>query len=65
MAEVKSPQKRSLYGATAIMASATFLSRILGLAREQVWYPYTADTAKQLQNVMRWAFGTRIGRWLT
>jgi len=30
-------KKRSLYGATGIIASATFLSRILGLLREQVF----------------------------
>jgi len=36
-----------------------------GLAREQVWYPYTKETGAQLQKIIRMAFGTRIGRWLT
>jgi acyl-CoA reductase-like NAD-dependent aldehyde dehydrogenase len=36
-----------------------------GLAREQVWYPYSKETGEQLQKVIHWAFGTRLGRWLT
>ncbi|HEY8090387.1 MAG TPA: succinic semialdehyde dehydrogenase [Polyangiaceae bacterium] len=31
---------------------------------EHVWYPYTADKAKTLQKVMKWVWGTRVGRWL-
>jgi succinate-semialdehyde dehydrogenase/glutarate-semialdehyde dehydrogenase len=34
------------------------------LKAEQVWYPYTAEKAKSLQKVMRWLWGTRVGRWL-
>jgi len=38
-------KKRSFYGATAIMAASTFLSRILGLVREQVFaYFFGAGT---------------------
>jgi succinate-semialdehyde dehydrogenase/glutarate-semialdehyde dehydrogenase len=40
------------------------LSDRLGLKDEHVWYPYTADKAKTLQKVMRWMWGTRVGRWL-
>lgn len=37
MAEEKSPTRRGFYGATGIIAAGTFLSRILGLAREQAF----------------------------
>jgi putative peptidoglycan lipid II flippase len=37
MAEEKKQGKRSFYGATGIIAGGTFLSRILGLVREQVF----------------------------
>ncbi len=46
MQEAPVPPKRSFYGATAIMAASTFLSRILGLVREQVFaYFFGAGTA--------------------
>jgi putative peptidoglycan lipid II flippase len=37
MAMVTSPPKKGFYGATGIIAAGTFLSRILGLVREQVF----------------------------
>jgi succinate-semialdehyde dehydrogenase/glutarate-semialdehyde dehydrogenase len=36
-----------------------------GLAEEQVWYPYTADKAKLLQRIIRWVWGTPLGRILS
>lgn len=46
MPDQKGRQKPSLYGATAILAASTFLSRILGLVREQVFaYFFGAGTA--------------------
>lgn len=46
MVDPAAPQKRSFYGATAIMAASTFLSRILGLVREQVFaFFFGAGTA--------------------
>jgi hypothetical protein len=35
-----------------------------GLKEEQIWYPYTADKGKLLQKIMRWVWGTPIGRLL-
>jgi acyl-CoA reductase-like NAD-dependent aldehyde dehydrogenase len=31
---------------------------------EHVWYPYTAAKAQTLERVMRWLWGTRLGRWV-
>lgn len=46
MQEQQAPPKKTLYGATAIMAGSTFLSRILGLVREQVFaYFFGASSA--------------------
>ncbi len=46
MQDATKPPKRSFYGATAIMAASTFLSRVLGLVREQVFaYFFGAGTA--------------------
>ena len=36
-----------------------------GPKEEQVWYPYTADKEKVLQKVIRWVWGTPIGRWMS
>jgi acyl-CoA reductase-like NAD-dependent aldehyde dehydrogenase len=36
-----------------------------GPKEEHVWYPYTADKEKVLQRVMRWVWGTPIGRWMS
>jgi acyl-CoA reductase-like NAD-dependent aldehyde dehydrogenase len=35
-----------------------------GAKDEQVWYPYTAAKEKILQKVIRWVWGTPIGRWM-
>jgi succinate-semialdehyde dehydrogenase/glutarate-semialdehyde dehydrogenase len=35
-----------------------------GLKEEHVWYPYTKDKARSLQRVIKWLWGTRIGRWI-
>jgi len=32
---------------------------------EHVWYPYTADKEKVLQRIIRWVWGTPIGRWMS
>lgn len=32
---------------------------------EMVWYPYTKDKAALLQKIMRWVWGTPIGRWMS
>ncbi len=36
-----------------------------GPKEEQVWYPYTAEKEKTLQKVIRWVWGTPIGRWMS
>ena len=36
-----------------------------GPKEEQVWYPYTGDKEKVLAKVMRWVWGTPIGRWMS
>jgi acyl-CoA reductase-like NAD-dependent aldehyde dehydrogenase len=36
-----------------------------GPKEEQVWYPYTAAKEKTLQKVIRWVWGTPIGRWMS
>ena len=36
-----------------------------GLKEEQVWYPYTADKGKLLQKIMKWMWGTPLGRLLS
>ena len=33
-----------------------------GPKEEMVWYPYTADKEKTLQKVIRWVWGTPLGR---
>jgi succinate-semialdehyde dehydrogenase/glutarate-semialdehyde dehydrogenase len=35
-----------------------------GSKEEQVWYPYTAEKEKTLQKVIKWVWGTPIGRWM-
>ncbi len=32
---------------------------------EQVWYPFTAEKGALLQKIMKWVWGTRIGRMMT
>ncbi len=32
---------------------------------EHIWYPYTADKGKQLQKIMKWIWGTPLGRWMS
>ncbi len=36
-----------------------------GPKEEHVWYPYTADKEKLLQKIMKWVWGTPIGRWMS
>jgi acyl-CoA reductase-like NAD-dependent aldehyde dehydrogenase len=36
-----------------------------GTKAEHVWYPYTADKELLLQRIMRWVWGTPLGRWLS
>ena len=36
-----------------------------GPKEEAVWYPYTAAKEQLLQKVMRWVWGTPIGRWMS
>ncbi|MCA9678483.1 MAG: aldehyde dehydrogenase family protein, partial [Myxococcales bacterium] len=36
-----------------------------GPKEEQVWYPYTADKERTLQKVIRWVWGTPLGRWMS
>jgi acyl-CoA reductase-like NAD-dependent aldehyde dehydrogenase len=36
-----------------------------GFKAERVWYPYTAEKARMLQKVMRFLWGTRLGRLLS
>jgi succinate-semialdehyde dehydrogenase/glutarate-semialdehyde dehydrogenase len=31
---------------------------------EHVWYPYTSAKAQTLERVIRWLWGTRLGRWV-
>jgi succinate-semialdehyde dehydrogenase/glutarate-semialdehyde dehydrogenase len=35
-----------------------------GTKEEHVWYPYTADKEKTLQKIIRWVWGTPIGKWM-
>lgn len=32
---------------------------------EAVWYPYTPDKGALLQKIMKWVFGTPLGRWMS
>jgi len=32
---------------------------------EPTWYPYTARRSRRLQRLVRWIWGTSIGRWLS
>jgi succinate-semialdehyde dehydrogenase/glutarate-semialdehyde dehydrogenase len=36
-----------------------------GTKEEQVWYPYTSQKMKLLQKIMKWVWGTRIGRMMS
>jgi acyl-CoA reductase-like NAD-dependent aldehyde dehydrogenase len=36
-----------------------------GTKEEHVWYPYTGDKEKVLQKIIRWVWGTPIGRWMS
>jgi len=36
-----------------------------GPKEEHVWYPYTADKEKVLQRIIKWVWGTPIGRWMS
>jgi succinate-semialdehyde dehydrogenase/glutarate-semialdehyde dehydrogenase len=36
-----------------------------GTKEEHVWYPYTADKEKVLQRIMKWVWGTPIGKWMS
>ncbi|HTM20212.1 MAG TPA: aldehyde dehydrogenase family protein [Kofleriaceae bacterium] len=36
-----------------------------GTKEEHVWYPYTADKEQVLQKIMRWVWGTPIGKWMS
>jgi succinate-semialdehyde dehydrogenase/glutarate-semialdehyde dehydrogenase len=35
-----------------------------GSKEEHVWYPYTADKEQTLRKIMRWVWGTPLGRWM-
>ena len=35
-----------------------------GAKAEFLWFPYTSRKARTLQRMMRWIFGTPLGRWL-
>jgi len=32
---------------------------------DKVWYPYTADKGELLQKIMKWVWGTPLGRWMS
>jgi len=36
-----------------------------GLKEEKVWYPYTEEKRRFLQKLIRWVWGTPLGRWLS
>jgi acyl-CoA reductase-like NAD-dependent aldehyde dehydrogenase len=36
-----------------------------GTKEEQVWYPYTSDKMKLLQKLMKWVWGTPLGRMMS
>jgi acyl-CoA reductase-like NAD-dependent aldehyde dehydrogenase len=36
-----------------------------GPKEEQVWYPYTEAKEKTLQKVIRWVWGSPLGRWMS
>lgn len=36
-----------------------------GQKEEHVWYPYTAEKENVLQKVIRWVWGTPIGKWMS
>jgi succinate-semialdehyde dehydrogenase/glutarate-semialdehyde dehydrogenase len=36
-----------------------------GQREEHVWYPYTAEKEKTLQKIIRWVWGTPIGRFMS
>jgi succinate-semialdehyde dehydrogenase/glutarate-semialdehyde dehydrogenase len=35
------------------------------LKEEHIWYPYTADKTKVLKRIMRWVWGTPLGRFMS
>jgi acyl-CoA reductase-like NAD-dependent aldehyde dehydrogenase len=37
----------------------------LGIKEEQMWYPYTSDKVKVLQKIMKWVWGTPLGRMMS
>jgi acyl-CoA reductase-like NAD-dependent aldehyde dehydrogenase len=36
-----------------------------GARSEHVWYPYTAEKELLLQKIIRWVWGTPLGRWMS
>ena len=36
-----------------------------GLKEEQIWYPYTTAKGQLLQKIMRWVWGTPLGRFMS
>ncbi|HTJ44517.1 MAG TPA: aldehyde dehydrogenase family protein [Kofleriaceae bacterium] len=36
-----------------------------GTKEEHVWYPYTADKERTLQKIIRWVWGTPLGKWMS
>jgi len=36
-----------------------------GTKEEQMWYPYTSEKAKLLQKIMKWIWGTPLGRMMS
>jgi acyl-CoA reductase-like NAD-dependent aldehyde dehydrogenase len=36
-----------------------------GIREEQMWYPYTGEKVKILQKIMKWVWGTPLGRMMT
>ncbi len=36
-----------------------------GLKEERIWYPYTPEKGRMLEKVIRWVWGTPLGRWMS
>ncbi|HMJ13806.1 MAG TPA: aldehyde dehydrogenase family protein [Polyangiaceae bacterium] len=58
----------NVHGASALKSYAAAKPVLMNRFRqkeEMVWYPYTREKSDTLQKVMRWVWGTRLGRLLS
>lgn len=52
-------------GLRAYCHAQSILIDRFGAKSEFLWYPYSATKTARLQRVMRWVWGTPLGRWLS